>query len=167
MLDIPSISALVAAVGVIAGVVLTVLQLRDLVKTRQTDLAMRLQSTWVTGGIIELWLKIWNLEFRDYADFEKRYGSWLSENPEQTALIAVINHFEAVGYLMQKKMIEYELVDLMPVRMTWKKLKPIIEGFREQQNNPRIYEMFEYAHNELQKREQSLQQHNNKPFIEY
>ena len=157
MLDIPSISAVVAAVGVLVGVTLAYLEVRTLVKQRQTDLTLRVHSTWTTEGMVELWLKIWNLEFKDYADFTKRYGSWLSENPEQTALIAVINHFETVGYLMQKKMIDYGLVDLMPVSMTWKKLKPIIEGFREQHNNPRIYEMIEFAHNELQKREQRPQ----------
>jgi len=35
MLDIPSISAVVAAAGVIIGVVLTVIELRNLVKQRQ------------------------------------------------------------------------------------------------------------------------------------
>ena len=45
MLDIPSISAVVAGIGVIVGVVFAILQLRDLVKTRQTDLFMRLYST--------------------------------------------------------------------------------------------------------------------------
>jgi hypothetical protein len=36
MLDIPSISAIIAAVGVTIGVVLTVLEIRNLVDTRQT-----------------------------------------------------------------------------------------------------------------------------------
>lgn len=41
--------------------------------------------------------------------------------------------------------------------MTWKKLKPIVEEIRKQWNEPRIYEMFEYAYNELQKRWQGQQ----------
>jgi hypothetical protein len=98
------------------------------------------------------------LEFKDFTDFEKRYGSWLSENSEQVALTAVINHFETVGYLMQRRMIDLGLVDLMPVGMTWKKVEPIVEGIREQHDNPRIYEMIEYAYNEMQRyREQTLQ----------
>lgn len=40
MLDIPSILAIVAAVGVLIGVVLAVLELRNLVRQRQTDLIM-------------------------------------------------------------------------------------------------------------------------------
>jgi len=159
MVDLTSISALLAAIGVLVGVVFAILELRNLVKTRQTDLTLRLHSVWTTEGMLELWQKIYNLKFKDYADFEKRYGSWLSENPEQTALTAVINHFEVVGYLMQRKMIDHGLVDLMPVSMTWTKLKPIVEGIREQYASPRIYEMIEYAYNEVQKyREQRLQQ---------
>jgi len=44
MLDIPSISVMVAAAGVIVGVVFTVLELRNLIKQRQTDLVTRLYS---------------------------------------------------------------------------------------------------------------------------
>jgi hypothetical protein len=55
-------------------------------------------------------------------------------------------------------MIDLGLVDLMPVGMTWKKVEPIVEGIREQHDNPRIYEMIEYAYNEMQRyREQTLQ----------
>jgi hypothetical protein len=46
MLDIPSISAIVAAAGVLVGVVIAVIELRNLVKQRQSDLVMRLYSDW-------------------------------------------------------------------------------------------------------------------------
>jgi len=52
MLDIPSISAIVAAVGVIVGFVFTVLELRNLVKARQTDPAM---SSLPSGYVIPIW----------------------------------------------------------------------------------------------------------------
>ena len=45
MLDIPSVSAVVAVTGVIVGVVFAIQQLRDLAKTIQTDLFMMLYST--------------------------------------------------------------------------------------------------------------------------
>ena len=43
-MDVASVSAVVAAGGVIVGVIFAVLELRNLVKTRQTDLALRLYS---------------------------------------------------------------------------------------------------------------------------
>ncbi len=155
-MDITSISAVVAAIGVIVGVVFAVLELRNLVKTRQTDLAMRLHSTWISGEMINPFLKIMNLEFKDYTDFKKRYGSFLSENPEQMAFLSVINHFEGMGYLLQKKVIDVGLIRLLPVSITWERMKPIVEGIREQFDDPGFYEMSEYLYNEMQKREQQL-----------
>ena len=96
MLDIPSISTIIAAIGVIIGVVLTVLEIRNLVDTRQTDLVIRLYST---------------------------FGS-------------------------------------KEVQDAWEKIKPIAEGERKQTNRPQIWEWFEYLYNEMQKREQQLQQPN-------
>jgi len=55
-------------------------------------------------------------------------------------------------------MIDFRLVELLPAGMTWKKIKPIVEGIREQFNDPRFYEWFEYLYNEMQKREQRLRQ---------
>ncbi len=158
MLDIPSISAIVAALGVIVGVVFTVFEVRNLVKARKIDLTMRLASAWHTGGLMEKWLKVMNLEFKDYSDFRKRYGALHSYNPEYTALYIVLEHFEVQGYLLHKKMIDFDLAEMSPVMQTWRKTKPIVEGFREERNSPRISEWFEYLYNEMQKREQTLQQ---------
>ena len=57
MLDIPSITGIVAAVGVIVGVAFTVFEVRNLVKARKTDLTMRLASAWHSEGLMEKWLE--------------------------------------------------------------------------------------------------------------
>jgi hypothetical protein len=118
---------------------------------------MRVHSTWTTEEMIKPWLKIWNLKFNDYTDYKKKYGSVFSENPENTAFLAVINHFEAMGYLVQNNMIDNGLVSLLPISMTWEKIKPIVAGIREQFSNPKFYEMSEYLYNEMKKKEQTLQ----------
>ena len=102
--------------------------------------------------------KMWFLEFKDYSDFKKRYGALHSYNPEYIALYIVVEHFEVQGYLLHRKMIDFDLAEISPVSSTWRKIKPIIEGFREQYNMPRMLEWFEYLYNEMQKREQRLQQ---------
>ena len=151
MVDVTTLSVVIAATSVVIGVVLAVLELRNVVKSRQTDLTMRLHSTWTKEEMVKPFLKVMNLEYEDYTDFKQKYGSFLTENPEQIALIAVINHFESMGYLMQHKMIDYGLVGLLPVGMTWEKIKPIVDGIREQFKDPKFYETFEYLYNELQK----------------
>ena len=154
MLDIPSMSAVVAAAGVLVGVIFTVSEVRNLVKARKTDLTMRLAAAWHSEGLMEKWLKVMNLEFKDYSDFQKRYGAPNSDNPEYVALNIVLEHFEVQGYLLHKKMLDFDLADISPVSSTWRKTKPVIEGMREHYKEPRIVEWFEYLYNETQKRGQ-------------
>jgi hypothetical protein len=159
-LDIPSISAIVAAVGVLVGVILTVLELRHLWKQRQTDLVVRLYSVFTTGEFLEAILKVRNLEFKDYRDFVKKYGSVLSETPTNVAILKIANYFEQAGTLLYRGLIDADMASglLMPATIDyWNKLKPLIEGFREETGS-RYFSWFEYFYNEMKKREQKFQQ---------
>jgi len=158
MVDITSISAVVAAIGVIVGVVFTVLELRNLVKTRQTDLVIRLYSTFGSKEFQEVLMKVLDLEFKDYNGFVKKYvPSTSEENPIVTATSMVGIFFEGIGLLLHRKLIDIGLVGdlfISPVTMAWEKMKPIAEGWRKQYNRPEIFEWFEYLDNEMKKREQ-------------
>jgi len=162
MLDIPSISAMVAAIGVLIGVVFAVLQLRDLVKTRQTDLIIRLYSTFGSKEFQETWLgsAFWLKDFEDFKDFEEHvlkkgdYKKWAS-------LYQFSYFFEGIGVLLNNGLLDTKLVfDLFktPIQTSWRTTKPIIEGLREMSNDPKYLGWFEYLYNEMQKREQRLQQ---------
>jgi hypothetical protein len=156
MVDITEISAMVAATGVMVGVIYYILDLRHQTKLRQTDLTMRLYTSWVSPEMTQPWLKVWNLEFADYDDFKKKYGTYLSENSENAAVLSVLNSFVVIGFLLKKKLIDYEIVRQLPISMTWNKMKPIVEGVRKQFNSPAMYEEFEYVYNESRRREQKL-----------
>jgi len=75
MLDIPSISATVAAIGVIVGVVLAILELRSLVKARQMDLLMDLYLAWGSEEMKKAAGRFLALEIKDHTDFVKKYGT--------------------------------------------------------------------------------------------
>jgi hypothetical protein len=162
MLDIPSISAIVAAIGVIIGVILTVLELRHLRKQRETDLLVRL-APWLNMSSSELQqagVRIQNLEYTDYDDFVKKFGLLNSEKPEQTAILAVANYFEAIGILAKRKLVNTDLVfDFWggDIPEMWEKIKPVIEGTRKKSSHS-ILVNAEYLYNEMKKREQQLQQ---------
>lgn len=108
MLDIPSASAIVAAAGVLIGVVLAVFQLRDFVKTRQTDLIMRLYSHFGSKEIQEAYFAIRTMEFKDYNEYMKKYGP-----PTGPTLAQVCMFFNGIGVLLQKKLVDAELVDIL------------------------------------------------------
>jgi hypothetical protein len=155
MVDIQTVSIAVASASVVAGVVYYALQIRHQTKLRKTDLAMRLYTSWVSKEMTEPWLKVWNLEFTDYDDFKKKYGTYLSDNSENAAVLSVLNSFIAMGFLFQKKLVDYEIVRQLPIGMTWNKVKPIVEGVRKQFHDESMYEEFEYLYNEVKKREQT------------
>jgi len=158
MVDISTLSSLVAAISVVFGVIFAVLQLRDLVKTRQTDLVMRLYSAYGSKEFQEAWVETLRLEFKDYNDYLKKYGA-TSEKSVYTSVNMVASFFEGIGILLHRKLVDIALVDDLfssDIIVTWHKMKPIVEGWRKHFNRPQISEWFEYLHNEMQKREQKL-----------
>jgi len=152
MIDIPSITGIVAAAGVMVGVAFTVLELRNLVKTRQTDLVIRLYSTRTSKEFQESWKKVMAKEFKDYHNYEKWYD-W-------SDFIEVGLFFEEIGILLSRKLIDIGLVDDLHsyiIKTTWEKIKRVVEGIRKSNNAPQIYEWFEYLYNEMQKRKANAQ----------
>lgn len=154
-MDIASISAVVAAGGVMVGVVFAVLELRNLVKTRQTDLVLRLYSTYDSLDFLETWQKIFFLpEFKDYDDFVKKLSGkrWIAS--------FVMMFYEEVGVLLRRNLVDVGLIDDLlgdSTKMIWEKVRtPMIE-VRKRGISPRAYEHFEYLYNEMKKREQTLQ----------
>ena len=58
----------------IVGVVFAVLELRDLVETKQTDLVIRLHSTFESKEFQKVAWTVSAQEFEDYNDFVKKFG---------------------------------------------------------------------------------------------
>ncbi|UCE95748.1 MAG: hypothetical protein JSV51_08580 [Candidatus Bathyarchaeota archaeon] len=152
-MDIASISALVASIGVIIGVILTVVELRNLVKQRQTDLVMRLHARFGTREFIDAWENTLTREFDDYRKYVAEHG--------MSDVAIVGSFFEGIGLLLHRKLIDIDLVAELfreSSKMTWERARSIVRGQREQYNEPRWGEWWEYLYNELQKREQTLAQ---------
>jgi hypothetical protein len=151
VVGVTEISAIVAAVSVVVGVVLTVVELRNLVQQRKSDLLVRLFSTVGSKDWLEAWMRIRDRETLDYDDYKEKYG-FVEANE-------VFVFFEMAGRLVKKRLID---IDLLPfahgqVKATWEKMNPILEGSRKRFNEQRIGYGFEYLYNEMKKREQKLQ----------
>jgi len=158
MVDISTFSIVIAAASVVAGVIYYSFQLRNQTKMRQTDLVMRLYSDYRSNEFREALIKVMNLQFEDYEDYVKKYGPWFSDEPAHKAMAMVAMFFEGIGILLYKKLIDasltYDLFSFAPIKLYWEKMKPVILGLREQYNDPKIFEWFEYLYNEIKKIEQ-------------
>jgi len=153
MVDLTSISAMLAAVGVTVGVIFAILQLRDLVKTRQTDLAMRLYQHFGTKEFVNAWWQVSTREEKDYDEYVKKYGG--------VELLQLGIFFEGIGILLHRKLMDMNMArDLFSesIKLIWEQNGAILKKMVEQRNIPKGWQWFEYLYNEMQKREQRLQQ---------
>jgi hypothetical protein len=163
MVDIQTISIAIASASVVAGIVYYAFQVRHQIKLRQTDLIMRLYSTWGSDEYLEALSKFMTTEFKDYSDFKKKYvtsPTGFSEKPEFIASNKIGAFFQGIGVLLQMKLIDISLAKRLFGRSTmytWEKMKPIVEGYRKE-GYPQIFADFEYLYNEMKKRENQVQQ---------
>jgi hypothetical protein len=154
MVDIPILSAIIAGTSVVIASVFAVFQLRNLVRTRQTDLVIRLYSAFSGRELQEAYFEVRQMEFVDYDDFMKKYRMPAKSIVQ---LWQVSKFFDGVGVLLRRKLVDIGLVDELfhtEATLLWEKVKPIAEGRRKELNQPTIYQCFEYLYNELKKREQ-------------
>jgi hypothetical protein len=158
ILLLQTVSIAIASAGVFGAAIYYILQLRHQSKMRQTDLILKLYSEWKTKEIAEAYLKVTNLEFKDYDDFIKKNGPWYSERDVYTAFRVVCLLFEEIGVLLHRKLLDIDTVaDLFTVstKRTWEKVEPLVKGSRKHLG-PHQFEYFEYLYNEMKKREQKL-----------
>lgn len=159
MVDITEIAAVVAATGVITGVVYYILDIRHQAKIRNTDLIMRTQP------MFSMSYKKWReymlhipMDHKDYDDFVKKYGSLMSGKPEPETVLMLLSYFDILGILVKRNLLRFDIVyDFYGMYATNlpRILMPLIEGLRKEWN-VREFVNCEYLFNEMKKREQQL-----------
>ena len=149
MVDIVEVSAVVAAAGVLIGVIYYIMDIRNQTKMRKTDLIVRLFSTMISKDWLEAWEEVREREIIDYNDYREKHG-FVDANQ-------VYLFYDQLGRLLQKGLIDIDSLPLETgqINQAWEKLKPIIEGSRKRFNEPKLGSGFEYLYNEVKKREQA------------
>jgi hypothetical protein len=156
--DVASISVIIAALGVIVGVIFAIVELRNINKTRQMELVMSIYSLFTTQQYMGAWEKLRTSETGNYDRYVKKHG--LTEFMQVTSL------FEGLGFLLHRRFLDIDLVrELMneSTKMAWEKVKPMVEDARKRLSQRKsgeyipIFKWFEYLYNEMQKRERTLQ----------
>ena len=149
MVDIGTISIVMASAGVFVAAVYYILRIRHQTKVRQTDLIMKLYVQFNSLEFQKMWKEVLSREAKDYDDYHEKYG--------RTEATAVGMFFEGIGILLKRKLIDIELVDDMfttPIKWTWEKIEDRTLELRKIRNQQEILEWFEYLYSEMKKREQ-------------
>jgi hypothetical protein len=145
MVDITEISAMVAAAGVLVGVVYYMLDMRNQSRTRQTDLTFRLYQGILTDEVTNYWYQVKGTEGKDFNEYVKRQG-WKD-------LLKISTYFEGVGFLLHRKLLDIDMARELfaeAVKQIWEKPEPM---FKEMHSDKAFW--FEYLYNEMKKREQA------------
>jgi hypothetical protein len=153
MLDITSISAIVAAIGVLVGVTLTYLEVRTLrrqretdIETRQAHLFMQIYSHFYTEDFLSDENEIlFHWAWKDFEDFWQKYGPETNIDAFNK-FDSMGTYFRGVGVLVKRKLISLSLVDELmgtSVRLHWEKSGPVIKEIRSRYW-PGAFEWFEY-----------------------
>lgn len=163
MVDIIEVSAIVAAAGVLVGVIYYILDIRNQrsmgqieLETRQVNLFMQIYNNNYNEDFLSKLNEIiykWN--WKDFDDFWQKYGP--STHPKEFAKFdSVGTYFKGIGVLLKRKFIDLDLVDELMgtgIRKFWEKTNSFVKEARIR-DWPHSLEGLEYLYNELKKKEQ-------------
>lgn len=150
-------SIVIAATSVVTGVIFAVLELRNAMRQRRTELLMSIYWRYGTEEWANALERIRTRESIDHSEYAKKYGL--------TEVFQVSSVFEGLGYLMNSELIDKDLVCGIlseSTLMMWEKIKPMVEDARKQLSQRKsgeyisIFKWWECLYNEVQKREQQL-----------
>jgi hypothetical protein len=145
MVDVTTVSAVIAAISVVVGVIVTTIQISHMAKTRRTEVVMRLYEQFQSTEMLEAVDRSSNLDkFENFDQFKKEYGLLDVER--------IGAFFEGIGALLEQDLIDIELLDdlLGPaMERAWESTKPVIYAMRESLGNPYIFTHFEYLANRI------------------
>ena len=155
-----SVSYIAGASGVCIAAIFYVLNLRisqrnmkQTLDTRQFQLLMQLSEFINTKEGMKNYLEFVHMEWKDYDDFEKKYGS--DVNPDSYVLReAMAGWLNKAGILLRYGMMDRELLydyyGFISIGL-WNKYGEIIRTQRELWAMPELYRWWEYLYEEMVK----------------
>ena len=160
-MDVSTILTAVEATGILIGILIAVIQLRNLNETRQTELFMNLYETFRSREFQKQYAEIiFQHTWKDFDDWLEKYGP-VTNVEAFSSWISVPAYFEGIGVLLNRKTIDINMVDDMlstQILLLWEKIEPITKEYRKSAKRPQLWEWFEYLYNKIKKREQQLTQ---------
>ena len=157
ILDIPTISIVIASASVIVSAVYFMLDIRHQRRIRQTESIIRL-SPWFNMDAKDIQEAISNVcstEYTDYKDYLTKYAG----KPEQTSLRLLGNYFEGIGLLVYMKLVETGVVfnfwgDV--AESVWDDNEKLINSMRKDSGTPYTFQYWEFLVKEVKKRKIAL-----------
>ena len=162
VLDVQTISVVVASASVIVSAVYFLLDIRHRRRTRQTESIIKL-SPWFNMDAEKIQEAITNVrsaQYIDYQDYLAKYGG----KSEQKSLRLLGNYFEGIGMLVHMKLVEKDIVfnfwgDV--AESLWDNNEKIVSGMRKDTGTQYAFHYWEFLVKEIKKRKIALSKNHN------
>jgi hypothetical protein len=153
LVEIQAAYYMVAATGVLVAAVFYILNLRLNQRTLRINMTNSLLQFYTSVEGQRVWIELLNMKWKDYDDFEKKYGS--DNNVDNYAKRqAVWNIYNNVGKLLKAGLLDRETIynsGQTSVVWMWEKFKPIVEEHRRRYSGKDAHAGFEYVAGEMLK----------------
>lgn len=168
MVDLATISLALQTVSVMSVATAAVIGVRSYInsnkraeearkrelETRQAQMFMGIFQTTTTKEFLtdsEELIHIWN--WKDYEDYDAKYGE-INNLEGNGKLSYILSFFNGVGVLVQKGLIDSELIyDMKRIAIidVWEKFSPIVREWRTRYSAPQIFGGYEFLYDELKR----------------
>jgi len=148
-----SVSYIAGALGVCVAAIYYVMNLSEARKNRRMQFLLQIVRDFGVEDGWKRYVTLMNMEWKDYDDFEKKYGS--DNNPDAYAMrVTAWSFYHNLGYMVYNKMVSAEeIFDLMGEGSlwAWQKWGDIIKELRIRYKQPFLFIYFDYLASELEK----------------
>ena len=151
MIDIQTISIVLAALSFILAATYYILNIQNQRETRQAQLFMNIYNNHTSFQNITILNEILQWEWEDLDDFFDKY--WIPKNTEAfNKWSYYFSTLEGLGILIKDKMLDPELIyssQWASIILLWEKFLPVVEAVRVRGNMPHAYEDPEFLYDEM------------------
>jgi hypothetical protein len=157
LIDVQTITIVIAAISVVIGVINSIMSNREAQQTRERELEtrhaqlfMQIYMTIYDDRFMKKLLEVNEWQWEDYEDYLRKYR----DIEQRTKLMTTVGFFEGLGVLVKRRLIDPVFVaDLFGswVQRFWRKFESNVKESRERTGFKIAQENIEYLYNELQK----------------
>ncbi len=153
MVDVQTLGILITATSVTLAATYYILTLRINQRNSRITLTNSMMQTMLSEEAQRRWIELINMEWTDYDDFERKYGS--DVNPDNYAKrSAVWASCNVIGHLLRNNIADAETFYQSGGTYSlwiWEKFKPVILENRKRYSSSNAYDGLEYLAGEMLK----------------
>jgi len=153
---LPIILQIVQTVGILVGIVYYITIMRNTMRARMIQVSTQFSSVWTRNEFVYNFIDAAYLQdFATFDEWSEKYG-FRADAEATTRLFSIANMYNSAGHMVKDGLVKPEFVWSVfapfSVILLWEKFKPLIDRWRELDNDPLMLDSFEFLYNVTKRR---------------